>query len=116
MKIETTCGAESTSPCSGSAEWVECWKCDGEGFSHHDCGEDSCCCLNPEPNVPCYICQGKGGWFTEPKREGVSHEALGFREGRTPAVRLKAFFRRLWRSDVVVWPPERWGLKITNNQ
>lgn len=32
--------------------------CDG-GFSHHDCGEDTCCCLHPEPNVVCDECDGK---------------------------------------------------------
>jgi len=44
-------------------EWVYCWKCDGEGFDDHDCGEDTCCCLYPEDNVPCDICMGMGGWF-----------------------------------------------------
>lgn len=38
----------------------ECWNCGGEGFSYHDCGEDTCCCLYPEPNVLCDICWGKG--------------------------------------------------------
>lgn len=43
-------------------EWVECWNCD-EGYSGHDCGEDCCCCLDPEDNVICDICRGKGGWI-----------------------------------------------------
>lgn len=35
--------------------------CDcADGFSHHDCGEDCCCCLNPEPNVTCADCGGTG--------------------------------------------------------
>ena len=42
-------------------EWVECWNCD-DGYSGHDCGEDICCCLDPEDNVICDICRGKGGW------------------------------------------------------
>ena len=43
-------------------DWTECWQCGGEGVTHHDCGEDTCCCLNPEDNVRCDICYGKGGW------------------------------------------------------
>lgn len=42
--------------------WVICGQCD-EGYSYHDCGEDTCCCLNPEPNVRCDTCEGKGGWY-----------------------------------------------------
>lgn len=41
---------------------MECWNCGGEGFSHHDCGEDCCCCLHPEDNVVCDICEGDGGF------------------------------------------------------
>lgn len=44
-------------------EWVDCYNCI-DGYSHHDCGEDTCCCLHPEPNVECEICHGEGGWFT----------------------------------------------------
>lgn len=38
-----------------------CWACDGEGYVH-DCGEDCCCCLNPEIDYcyPCDECGGKG--------------------------------------------------------
>lgn len=43
-------------------EWIDCWNCGGEGYSYHDCGEDVCCCLDPEDNVVCDICHGKGGW------------------------------------------------------
>jgi hypothetical protein len=43
-------------------DYVECWQCGGEGYSHHECGEDTCCCLNPYDNVKCDICEGKGGW------------------------------------------------------
>jgi len=37
-----------------------CSECGGTGYSHHDCGEDSCCCLNPEDNVICDWCEGEG--------------------------------------------------------
>ena len=45
-----------------SVDWVDCYDCE-DGYSHHDCGEDCCCCLHPEPNVVCDICDGKGGWY-----------------------------------------------------
>ena len=43
--------------------WRECWNCDESGFAEHDCGDDSCCCLNQEPNVRCGTCGGSGGWY-----------------------------------------------------
>lgn len=43
--------------------WHECENCGGEGVSGHDCGEDACCCLYPEDNMPCDICDGEGGWW-----------------------------------------------------
>lgn len=47
-------------------DWIECWQCGGEGYSDHDCGEDTCCCLDPEDNVRCDVCNGKGGWHRAP--------------------------------------------------
>jgi len=47
----------------GEREWCECWQCDGEGVSGHDCGDDCCCCLDPEDNMRCDICGGHGGWW-----------------------------------------------------
>ncbi|MDD5207017.1 MAG: hypothetical protein PHS17_16450 [Desulfobacterales bacterium] len=49
--------------CKCEMEWVECWNCGGEGVDGHDCGEDCCCCLDPEENVRCDICKGRGGWY-----------------------------------------------------
>lgn len=50
--------------CGSSCHYVECHNCDSEypGYSYHDCGEDCCCCLNPEPNMRCDVCDGHGGW------------------------------------------------------
>jgi hypothetical protein len=48
--------------CQSELEQVECETCYGEGVDGHDCGEDSCICLNPEPNVTCSTCGGFGGW------------------------------------------------------
>lgn len=37
----------------------ECWSCGGSGESEHDCFDDTCCCLNPEPDT-CEVCKGEG--------------------------------------------------------
>lgn len=41
------------------SERESCWACHGEGYVH-DCGEDCCCCANPEED-DCYPCQECGG-------------------------------------------------------
>lgn len=46
--------------CGSSVTWVRCGNC-VDGYSHHDCGEDTCCCLYPEDNVRCDWCRGAGG-------------------------------------------------------
>ena len=43
--------------CGSSLDFVECGNCD-DGFTGHDCGEDSCCCADPCNNVVCDICHG----------------------------------------------------------
>src|SRR5262245_30853557 len=48
--------------CGQELDYEECDQCE-DGFSDHDCGEDTCCCLDPEPNVRCEQCGGKGFWF-----------------------------------------------------
>lgn len=48
--------------CGSLAVWMECFFCE-DGFSEHDCGEDTCCCAEPEPNVACDICDGFEGWW-----------------------------------------------------
>lgn len=48
--------------CGNEMDWRDCYNCE-EGYSYHDCGEDCCCCLDPEPNVCCDICKGKEGWY-----------------------------------------------------
>lgn len=44
--------------CDGNGR-IDCWDCGGEG-GFHDCGEDSCCCLDPELNEECATCEGNG--------------------------------------------------------
>ena len=52
-----TCGV-----CGGEVEAESCDQCE-DGLSYHDCGEDTCCCLDPSPNVICNSCGGTGYWW-----------------------------------------------------
>ena len=49
--------------CGSSMFSEDCQHCGGEGVTDHDCGEDTCCCLYPEDNVPCDICGGEGAFL-----------------------------------------------------
>ena len=49
--------------CGSSCDYTHCGGCE-DGYSGHDCGEDCCCCLYPEDNVICDVCNGDGGWWT----------------------------------------------------
>jgi len=53
--------ADTCKTCGYETEWRDCYNCE-DGFSGHDCGDDTCCCLNPVDNERCDICDGKGGW------------------------------------------------------
>lgn len=57
MPIEREC-AEEFDDFAGEDE--DCPNCGGTGYSRHDCGEDSCACLEPEDDVICNWCNGKG--------------------------------------------------------
>lgn len=79
--------------CGSEAEWLNCANCGGEGLSHHDCGEDCCCCIDPEANVTCYWCRGEGGsrHCTETPEWCEAHPIAG-REGVTStALRAEAW-------------------------
>lgn len=52
--------------CGAQLEYRTCEHCGGEGVSGHDCGEDTCCCLDPEDNIPCDYCDGTGHWLACP--------------------------------------------------
>jgi len=60
--------------CKGQVEWEECQDCE-DGYSAHDCGEDTCCCVNQEKNVECQTCKRQEGWWRcyacEQKEKGV---------------------------------------------
>lgn len=48
--------------CESSMVWVDCWQCGGEG-GFHDCGEDTCACLDKdEVNSHCDVCLGGRGY------------------------------------------------------
>lgn len=49
--------------CGSSADHQECDQCCGDGVDGHECGEDCCMCADPEDNVRCYTCRGRGGWY-----------------------------------------------------
>lgn len=49
--------------CGSSMYWFDCETCGGEGVDGHECGEDTCACLEPGDNVVCDICEGAGGWY-----------------------------------------------------
>lgn len=46
--------------CGSTLFWEDCESCDGNGVSGHDCGEDCCCCSDPEDNIQCDACGGRG--------------------------------------------------------
>lgn len=62
--------AETCKVCGADMEFTDCWQCGGEGYGDdfHDCGEDCCCCLDPEPGE-CPECNGAGGWLECPNAE-----------------------------------------------
>lgn len=47
--------------CGSSVHTQRCDYCE-DGFDGHDCGEDCCCCLHPEENMPCQYCRATGFW------------------------------------------------------
>lgn len=56
-----------------SGEWMVCEDCE-DGLVGHDCGEDTCCCLNPVPNVLCKVCNGEGIYKAERAREALAED------------------------------------------
>jgi hypothetical protein len=56
-------GDEYCPVCGAYMERVDCWMCHGDG-GFHDCGEDTCCCLDKEEiTETCEECKGEGGYL-----------------------------------------------------
>lgn len=53
--------------CHYEMEHVDCDHCSGDG-GFHDCGEDTCCCADPDDdlNEQCEQCNGHGGYMQCP--------------------------------------------------
>lgn len=53
--------------CGAEMDREPCWCCHGAG-GWHDCGEDCCCCLEPELdlNERCEECGGEGSYWQCP--------------------------------------------------
>jgi hypothetical protein len=61
--VEPRDSSELICECGAEMDWQECEECGGDGLVGHDCGEDTCPCADPEPNVPCPLCSGEGGYL-----------------------------------------------------
>lgn len=52
--------------CHCMLEWQSCWCCMGEG-GFHNCGEDTCCCLDQNTiDDVCEACDGAGEYLDCP--------------------------------------------------
>lgn len=60
------------SACGNDAQWIACESCD-DGLVGHDCGEDTCACVDPQENVRCGVCDGDSGWFSCAKCGVLEH-------------------------------------------
>lgn len=47
--------------CQGMMTYVSCDTCEA-GAIPHDCGDDTCCCLDPR-DEDCEQCDGEGYWY-----------------------------------------------------
>ncbi len=56
--------------------WIDCSQCGGEGVIDGDCtcGDDTCCCLYPDP-PDCALCEGAGGYLV-PSDSDAAREAF----------------------------------------
>jgi hypothetical protein len=67
--------ADHCQVCGCMLEPESCWQCLGAG-GFHNCGEDTCCCLDPEAlDDVCEECEGEGGYLVCPN--AMRHPAHG---------------------------------------
>ena len=61
--------AEHCTICGRTLDLESCWHCLGDG-GFHNCGEDTCVCLDPEElNEICDECDGEGAYLVCPADE-----------------------------------------------
>lgn len=58
MHPDVSLSEKNCPKCQSQCYERECDDCDEFGFTDHECGEDCCACLDPEPNVRCDHCGG----------------------------------------------------------
>jgi hypothetical protein len=60
---------------------VECYNCGGEGVIDGDCtcGEDCCCCLEPDP-PGCQVCRGRGFLVVSELTDDNCQDAIPIKE------------------------------------
>ena len=69
---------EHCAVCGCILERESCWQCMGAG-GWHDCGEDTCPCLDPEIDEWCEECEGNGEYLScpnamhHPRQEDQDH-------------------------------------------
>jgi len=59
--------------CGTETESTECWKCHGLG-GFHDCGDDTCPCLDPSIDAVCDECHGEGYYPECRNSQTASHK------------------------------------------
>jgi hypothetical protein len=61
---------------------VECPNCGGEGLidGYCTCGDDCCCCADPEPPL-CHACGGKGYAIVTELTDDNCENAIPIKEG-----------------------------------
>ena len=65
--------------CGALMEPVSCWQCLGEG-GWHECGEDTCCCLDPDDITDiCEECDGEGEYLCCPAVEHTEEQLAAYR-------------------------------------
>ncbi len=92
MSMATTAGmdydieaSDSNCPKCGHEAYERQCECD-DGLGYHDCGEDSCCCLDDSLNVRCDMCLGRGyhRWCRRCGWDLLEKRYLNGRDERTP--------------------------------
>lgn len=88
--------------CGAEMERVTCYACGGEGVDGHDCGEDVCCCLYPEDNELCDVCNGRGRYWECPNLPHTAPTDPPSAATMTPLEFRNAVYRALGDAGFIV--------------